>query len=536
MKISACSIVKNEAQNIKRSIESYREAVDEIIIVDTGSTDDTVAICEDLGAKVLTFEWCNDFAAAKNYALKHAKGDWVIFLDADEWFVPNLKRSFLLNVLSKVHKKEDVVVTTMCEYDFSLEKIRHRNTVTRIFRNTNEIRYRGSIHEDIVHSKRTMLLHVRTDIEIYHSGYQDQLIEAKSRRNLEILNSVYSEGKEISTELYFYLFRENSKNGNTDEAIKFYNLFIKQRDVELVIKNRTNMISVYEIMYVLMAKNRDRFTQEQVNSLIEMAFKKYPQFPVHAYMLGAEKLRLCEYEESYKWLNKAIEINRNYSLPYINKFVGALADTYYKLGYIRQKQGKSDDALTHYLEAVKVANKWELELVLQQIINIIEAQPQEEIILFINSIIDIARKENIECILNILKKTKLHKVFIYYAIKYNQEFDGQDETTYLAMMITNQEQLAIDTALAASKNVEPENDWHTNFAVIAILFSNSIAMFCKYEDSFCEEHKMIIRAFLNNGKVNKKTDELISKYISIRIKMYNILDDNGFLDRYDNIL
>ena len=86
IKISACTIAKNEALNIGKSIESYKEYVDEIIIVDTGSIDETVEIAEKLGAKVLKFEWKNDFSAAKNYAIDNATGDWILFLDADEIF------------------------------------------------------------------------------------------------------------------------------------------------------------------------------------------------------------------------------------------------------------------------------------------------------------------------------------------------------------------------------------------------------------------------------------------------------------------
>ena len=86
IRLSACTITKNEALNIKRSIDSYKEFVDEIIVVDTGSVDDTVEIAKNAGAKVFNFEWNNDFSAAKNFAIDNCTGDWIIFLDADEWF------------------------------------------------------------------------------------------------------------------------------------------------------------------------------------------------------------------------------------------------------------------------------------------------------------------------------------------------------------------------------------------------------------------------------------------------------------------
>ncbi len=90
MKFSACWIVKDEAHNIKKSILSVKDCCDELIVVDTGSVDDTVRIAQKCGAKTKHFKWINDFSAAKNYALSLATGDYVIFLDGDEYFEPHL--------------------------------------------------------------------------------------------------------------------------------------------------------------------------------------------------------------------------------------------------------------------------------------------------------------------------------------------------------------------------------------------------------------------------------------------------------------
>ncbi len=82
--ISLCMIVKNEAKNIKRAIESVKPIVDEIIVVDTGSTDDTVEIAESLGANIYHFEWNDNFSEARNFSLKQSTKDWILILDADE--------------------------------------------------------------------------------------------------------------------------------------------------------------------------------------------------------------------------------------------------------------------------------------------------------------------------------------------------------------------------------------------------------------------------------------------------------------------
>lgn len=76
-------IVKDEAEHLPRCLESCAGLFDEIVVVDTGSTDDTKEIAQSFGAKVFDFEWCDDFAAARNESLRHATGEWMMWLDAD---------------------------------------------------------------------------------------------------------------------------------------------------------------------------------------------------------------------------------------------------------------------------------------------------------------------------------------------------------------------------------------------------------------------------------------------------------------------
>ena len=86
IRLSQCMIVKDEEQNIQRELSWGKGIVCEQIVVDTGSTDRTVEIAEELGAKVFHFTWNNDFSAAKNFAIEQAGGNWIAFLDADEYF------------------------------------------------------------------------------------------------------------------------------------------------------------------------------------------------------------------------------------------------------------------------------------------------------------------------------------------------------------------------------------------------------------------------------------------------------------------
>ena len=83
-KISLCMIVKNEEANLEACLRPVCGLVDEIVVVDTGSSDRTREIASDLGARVFDFPWCDDFSAARNESQRYARGEWVFWLDADD--------------------------------------------------------------------------------------------------------------------------------------------------------------------------------------------------------------------------------------------------------------------------------------------------------------------------------------------------------------------------------------------------------------------------------------------------------------------
>ncbi len=187
-KLSLAMIVKNEADNLGRCLKSVEDVVDEIIVVDTGSTDDTVAIAENFGAKVIRYPWQNDFSAARNVSLDHSTGEWVMFLDADEELVkediPELKEllqstqqeGFFFNEFSFVGEKED---------DGGVV-----NPAFRLWRNKPEYRFTGALHEQIVAKVQSHNPNVGfSGVRIKHYGYLNKVTTGKDKikRNLDIL-------------------------------------------------------------------------------------------------------------------------------------------------------------------------------------------------------------------------------------------------------------------------------------------------------------------------------------------------------------
>lgn len=191
--ISQCMIVKNEEKNIRRALSWAKEIVQEQVVVDTGSTDRTVEIAESMGAKIFYFEWCDDFSAAKNYAIEQATGDWIAFLDADEYFTPEDARK-LPEVIRTAEKNfsqngtPDVIRATWAQLNDE-GKVFAVSEQDRIFRNKKDVRYRKPIHEVLASTRgRDLQLVDATEaLSIMHTGYFRSVIAEKGKRNVPLL-------------------------------------------------------------------------------------------------------------------------------------------------------------------------------------------------------------------------------------------------------------------------------------------------------------------------------------------------------------
>ena len=206
MKISACVIAKNEAENLPRWLASMRDFADEMIVVDTGSTDTTVEIARAGGAKIFHFDWIDDFAAAKNFALDKASGDWVVFTDADEYFTED-SAPRVRPLIEEYDKKRkfDGFIVHLVNIDMDTGVLLGTSAeVQRIFRHAPHIRFVGSIHEHVENLSgdpdREMVM--APGLTLYHTGYSPRIIKEKSRRNLELLLARQARGEHKQLDEY----------------------------------------------------------------------------------------------------------------------------------------------------------------------------------------------------------------------------------------------------------------------------------------------------------------------------------------------
>ncbi len=184
-RISAALITRNEERYIKACLQSIRDIVDEIVVVDTGSTDKTVSIAGEFNARRFFFPWQDNFATARNEALKHCRGEWILYIDADER-LEDTDRNQLLPFLDD---KTKVAFTVKFYPGKGFTAYREY----RIFRNDPRIRYTGVIHETMFPAIRSVaesqgLTIGKIPASIRHYGYDtDQ--GAKYRRNLPLLRN-----------------------------------------------------------------------------------------------------------------------------------------------------------------------------------------------------------------------------------------------------------------------------------------------------------------------------------------------------------
>ena len=350
MKLSACVITKNEEENIGTWLASMKKIADEMIVVDTGSTDRTVEMAKEAGARVFHHAWQNDFAAAKNAALEKAKGDWILFLDADEHFSPQTLPK-VRPLLEKVEASPKPIVGVICRL-INIDKDQGNRFMgaifqLRIFRNSRDLRYEGKIHEHIVDVRREEHeMFATPKLVIFHTGYSLHLVRKKLERNLDFLRQ-----------------KEEAQGESVDDALHYmdcyYGLGDFARAAEYARKAIASKIiymgregaEYWGLVRALLAQKRPK---EEILPVLEEAMAKYPdlaEFPMEVGLLAWEERDYLLAEKMFR-RGMACRKKTPTSLRADNSlqmfpFVCA------SLGKIETMKGRRTEAFDLFLRAVK---------------------------------------------------------------------------------------------------------------------------------------------------------------------------------------
>jgi hypothetical protein len=190
-RLTACIVAKDEERSLPRCLKSLRGLADEVVVVDTGSTDRTAEVAREHGAKVKPFVWSGDFAAARNESLRHATGNWVLMIDADEWLDAAGRREVRCILHEQTLTPHFLRQSTHSAGEPSgLERLQ-----VRLFPNDPGVRFAGAVNEALVDASGGRVRAQLSGVVLHHDGARSgrrrrlrrvlKLFEASARQHRE---------------------------------------------------------------------------------------------------------------------------------------------------------------------------------------------------------------------------------------------------------------------------------------------------------------------------------------------------------------
>lgn len=292
MKFSLCMIVKNEASILRDCLESLKDIMDEIIIVDTGSTDGTKKLAESYTPYVYDYEWHDDFAAARNFAFSKATGDYIYSADADE--ILDKENRTKLKALKRVLLPEVEIVQMI----YVTEQINHptenfaRDMRPKLFKRLREFTWIEPIHETI----NTSPVVYDSDIEIIHRPQGSH-----SSRDFSVFEKVIKEKSFLSDRLLGMYLRELYKAG-TEKDLENARQFLEKSLTEK--RQKHNELLSRQIIAVLMKIYRQ---MDEPVGMLKVSLSSEATVPSAEMCmeLGYFFMKKEDYEEAAQWFDRA---------------------------------------------------------------------------------------------------------------------------------------------------------------------------------------------------------------------------------------
>lgn len=271
MKISVCMIVRNEAKHLARALSSIPAGF-EIVVVDTGSTDQTVQIAQSFGSKIGYYEWDQNFSNARNYSISLAEGDYILVMDADETLYESVMKDFDGFIAKYPNTAGSVTIRNYLDGEITVHQ------ALRLFPNHPSFRFSGAVHETVQYNS-TPATFQKTEIIMNHYGYNSQHYEEtnKAQRYLELYHS-YLESEPNNGYMLYQL-------GKLYYSIKQYEdaerAFIK------CISQGEEKQSYYPVMLVMLGYALQELGRSQeAEQLLTPYIQQYQDFPDLFFLLG----------------------------------------------------------------------------------------------------------------------------------------------------------------------------------------------------------------------------------------------------------
>jgi len=342
-------IVRDEADTLERCLSSVAPFVEEIVIVDTGSIDQTIAIAESFGARVIRTCWQEDFSLARNAGLEHVTGDWVLWMDADE----ALEMADGLTMRESLKKEVGplCLVELINYYGASPpDPLRsHRLAHHRLFRNGLGLRFVHPIHEQlnvnevIASPEPPPTIQVR----IYHYGYLDEIILAKdkSRRNIRMLKK-QTTLPNYSPWIDYHLASEWLTATRYDEAIEGINRSIAR----FLDAGQLPPSLVYKLKYAALLESGHA---DRIWPAVDLAILLYPDYVDLHFYKGVSLLLRGDYEAAEASFSHCLAIGEICTIHLSMRGAGSFLAYFYR-GECRRLSGRLDLAREDYMETLRL--------------------------------------------------------------------------------------------------------------------------------------------------------------------------------------
>lgn len=331
--VSVCIIVKNDEKNLEECLQRLQPYDLELVVVDTGSTDKSREVARKYTDCVYEFEWCDDFAKARNFSLSKATNDMVFILDSDE-LVINFNRKKVLDLV-KYHS--DMIGAIQFD-DIKSEKERVQKRTYRLERifNRKLFHYEGRIHEQIVPLKAGTKVRIQQyPIQVEHHGYDPKVVDvvAKGKRNLDLIQQVLATGQATAYD-YFQAAQSYCMMNQYEEAIPYYE---KALGVLTDTKQQYVHVAVVSYGYALLHTGRKKDAL-----MVQALYEDYKEFGDYLFLLGhifAENQLFSKAIVTYEAAAKATKSNISENDAYL---------AYYNCGRINEVLGKKIEAISYY--------------------------------------------------------------------------------------------------------------------------------------------------------------------------------------------
>lgn len=299
--ISLCMIVKNEEEVLGRCLNSVKDVADEIIIVDTGSSDATKSIAEKFTDKIFDFEWIYDFSAARNFAYSKASMDYQMWLDADD-ILPEAEKQKLLELKKTLDPSVDMV---SMKYHTSFDADGNpilTSTRERLTKRINGYKWQDPVHECIPLAGN---IHY-SDITIWHLKPP---VHEVSTRNLDIYEKAEKSGSSFTPRQMYYFARELKDHGNWAKSVYYFSRFLEEGKGW----REDNIGSCYclGVCYKLLGE-----PEKAINSLIRSFAYDSPRAEICC-EIGYIHKQKEDYETALKWFEVAANLKAPNSLGFI---------------------------------------------------------------------------------------------------------------------------------------------------------------------------------------------------------------------------